>query len=339
MDGLESQRHNLRRDAAREALHQFLNLAGLEVLQPQELSSLQREQLDQVRMGSGLDDEEWGTVVAEFGPHGSLEQDRLMERWQHLQQDRGLALVLRSEAESLPLLSPLARAMADRNRSLQEQLEERFEAAGLSIPAETTNTEGTLEEALDLLWQDPDPDTAGWVLLVDRQRGQDNGARPVRQPREGLASSAFLAAMLRGEQTEDMEELPILASSELFTDLSPSGLVQVAARGEMRRWEPGETVFRRGDPSDGFGVVLLGQAVVHKGNGNTTRLGSSKIFGEMAVITNSPRSADVHAGEQGLQAFWLTPDAFEMLMHESRDFSHGLMKQLVEKIPTAASDG
>jgi len=336
MDGLERQRHNLRQDAAREALHQFLNLAGLEVLQPQQLSSQQQLQLEQVRKNSGLGDEEWGTVIDEFGPHGELEQERLMERWQRLQRELGLARMLQREADSWPLLSPLARAMADRNRSLQDQLEERFEAAGLPVPAEPTTAEGTLEDALDLLWQDPDPDTAGWVLLVDRQRSDGNGPRPLRQPREGLASSAFLDSVLRGEHTEDMDELPILASSDLFTDLSPSGLIQVAARGEVRRWEPGEAVFHRGDPSDGLGVVLLGQAVVQTGDGTTTRLGSSKIFGEMAAITNSPRSADVHAGEEGLQAFWLSLDAFDLLLQESRDFSHGLMKQLVEKIPTAS---
>jgi hypothetical protein len=277
-----------------------------------------------------------GNVMDEFGPQGTLEHERLMERWQHLQHELNLARLLQREAASLPLLSPLARAMVDRNRSLQQQLGDRFEAAGLTIPADLTDAEGTLEEALDLLWQDPDPDTAGWVLLVDRQRGAGNGFRPLRQPREGLASSAFLDSLQRGEHTEDMDELPILASSELFTDLPPSGLIRVAARGELRRWEPGEIVFRRGDPCDGLGVVLIGHAVVNTGDGVSTRLGSSKIFGEMAVITTSPRSADVHAGEQGLQAFWLTLEAFDLLLQESRNFSHGLMKQLVEKIPTAA---
>jgi CRP-like cAMP-binding protein len=95
-------------------------------------------------------------------------------------------------------------------------------------------------------------------------------------------------------------------------------------------------VFRRGDLCDGLGVVLHGQAVVHTADGQTVHLGGGKIFGEMSVIGNSPRTADVQAGEQGLQTFWLTLDAFDMLLHESRDFSNGVMKQLVEKIPTAA---
>ncbi|MCP9927776.1 cyclic nucleotide-binding domain-containing protein [Cyanobium sp. CH-040] len=335
MDGLDQQRHTLRQDAAREALHQLMSMAGLEVLQPEELSARQREQLEQVRKSSGLDDGEWSTVLGEFGPHGAQEQDRLLERWQQLRRERGLALLLHREAESLPLLAPLARAMADRTSCLKDQLAERFASADLSMPTETDHAEGSLDEALDLLWQDPDPDTAGWVLLVDRQRGDGNGSRPLRQPRQGLPSSPFLESALRGERTEDMDELPILADSELFTDLPPSGLIQVAARGEVRRWAPGDTVFRRGDPCDGLGVVLHGQAVVHTADGQTVQLGGSKIFGEMAVIRNSPRSADLQAGEQGLQAFWLTTDAFDMLLHESRDFNHGVMKQLVEKIPTA----
>ncbi|MEO1004201.1 MAG: cyclic nucleotide-binding domain-containing protein [Cyanobacteria bacterium J06638_7] len=336
-DGLELLRNNLRQEAAREAILQLMNLAGLEVLQPQELSEGQRAQLDQVRVNSGLDEGEWRSVLSEFGPYGSLEQDRLLRRWRQLRHERGLFLLLDKEAASWPLVAPLARAMADRTRSLEQQLDERLMAAELSMPAEPTHPEGTLDEALDLLWQDPDPDTAGWVLLVDRGRLREGGVLLGRQPREGLASSPFLDAVQRGEQTEDMDELPILARSELFADLSPAGLILVAARGEVRCWGPGETVFRRGDPCDGLGVVLDGHAVVHTGGGETALLGSGKLFGEMAVISNSPRSADLQASEQGLQAFWLRLDAYHMLLQESREFSNGLMKQLVERIPTASS--
>ena len=74
-------------------------------------------------------------------------------------------------------------------------------------------------------------------------------------------------------------------------------------------------------------------------------VGQGKLLGEMGVITGDPRSADVVAGPEGLQLFWLSTEAFELLLHDSRGFTHGLLHQLVERLiarekpPTPVSVG
>ena len=88
-----------------------------------------------------------------------------------------------------------------------------------------------LEEALDLLWRDPDPDTAGWVLMVERTRFPDHGPHRLSHPRIGLASSAFLEAMRRNESSDAIAELSVLASCSLFEDLPPAGLLAGGGKG------------------------------------------------------------------------------------------------------------
>lgn len=61
-------------------------------------------------------------------------------------------------------------------------------------------------------------------------------------------------------------------------------------------------------------------------------MGQGKVIGEMGVITGDPRSADVMAGREGLQMFWLSAEAFELLLHDSRGFTHGVLRQLVERV-------
>jgi CRP-like cAMP-binding protein len=153
-------------------------------------------------------------------------------------------------------------------------------------------------------------------------------------PRVGLTSSPYLDAMCRDGSSDEIAELPVLATCSLFEDLPPAGLLEVAAKAEVREWPQGSVVLKAGDRSDGLGVVLRGEAVVHALGRVPIPIGQGKIFGEMGVISGDPRSADVMAGREGLQVFWLSSEAFELLLRDSRGFTHGVLRQLVERVGT-----
>ncbi len=334
VDGLQRQREDLREEAARESVEELMQVAGMEVLQPEALSPAQRERLDQIRLSSGVDGPEWETVLRAVGPEGPRQQEQLRRRWEQLRRARALQDLLAREAAADALLRPLARALELRNQALAEELRS---LSGPQLPPEAEMAaaplpSGNLEEALDLLWSDPDPDTAAWVLMVERKRGSERVGQRLRDPRPGLGSSPFLEAMRRDERSEDVDELPVLAGSALFEDLPPAGLLQVAEKGELRQWSPGEVVLRAGDASDGSGVVVRGEALVRGPGWGPASVGPGQILGEMGVITGAPRSADVAAGAEGLQVFWLSAEAFAMLLQESRGFTLGVLHQLVERV-------
>ncbi len=62
-----------------------------------------------------------------------------------------------------------------------------------------------------------------------------------------------------------------------------------------RDYAGGATIFREGDRGDEFFVVVSGQVEVRTGNRPLETLGEDSIFGEMALIDDSPRSATVVA--------------------------------------------
>ena len=106
----------------------------------------------------------------------------------------------------------------------------------------------------------------------------------------------------------------------------------MASQGEIHQWQPAEVVIEQGAVSDGVGVVLAGDGRLTSQSGSVVILGPGETLGEMGVITGMNRSRTVSAGPQGLRAFQLPREAFEELLHRSRYFSRGLIRQLAQRL-------
>jgi len=62
-----------------------------------------------------------------------------------------------------------------------------------------------------------------------------------------------------------------------------------------RSFAKGNTIFREGERGDEFFVVVRGRVEIRSGSRSFETLGRGGIFGEMALIDDSPRSATVVA--------------------------------------------
>lgn len=92
-----------------------------------------------------------------------------------------------------------------------------------------------------------------------------------------------------------------LLSVEAFRSLSASSAERLAALVQLRNFAPGDIILRRGDPGDSMFIVRTGQVFVPVLDENgkqqfLVQLSARHIFGEMALLTGEPRTADVVAG-------------------------------------------
>ena len=101
-------------------------------------------------------------------------------------------------------------------------------------------------------------------------------------------------------QRYTMNIVDLLAQTPLFAELTQEELQRIAEAARMRVYQPGEVIVREGEHTAGCFIIVTGQVEVVKGadtakSTGLAQMGPGEIFGEMAMIDDSPRSATVRA--------------------------------------------
>jgi len=97
-----------------------------------------------------------------------------------------------------------------------------------------------------------------------------------------------------------MNDVSLLASTELFADLPPDVVDQLRAASAIRRYRRGDLVFCQGDRASELFVVQSGQIAVATRSVDGREsvvavLEPGELFGEMPLFDNESRSADARA--------------------------------------------
>ena len=92
------------------------------------------------------------------------------------------------------------------------------------------------------------------------------------------------------------------AKVPLFDDLSQEAFVSLVNKLSYKLWAPGEQILKEGEPGRSFFVIIEGKVRVFKRLSDGTELqlaelGEGAFFGEMALLSGAPRTANVAAVE------------------------------------------
>src|SRR4051794_41796862 len=125
--------------------------------------------------------------------------------------------------------------------------------------------------------------------------------------------------------------LQVLRAAPLFRGLRARRLRQVLAASRLEAYAPGAVILHQGSAGDAYYVVLAGQVAVRTGYppGEATHLaslGPGQGFGEMALLSARPRTADVVA-ESAVQVLVVPRAAFEGHLLADAGFKARLVTQ------------
>ena len=135
----------------------------------------------------------------------------------------------------------------------------------------------------------------------------------------------------------------VLGSTDIFRGLRPRVLRRLAQAGRVVQTPPGAEVIRAGESVSGFHahsplhmhVILAGDATVRINGQDVERLAVDDYFGDLALIDEQPRSADVVAGESGLTTWSLGKGGFDKVVEEHPEVLLPMIKVVVARLRRA----
>lgn len=116
--------------------------------------------------------------------------------------------------------------------------------------------------------------------------------------------------------------LQFLLETEIFAHLTTSEITEMATILEIQRHAKGEVIFSEGDIGDAWYVVYQGRLTVSKhipfkDDSRVASIARGATFGEMAILTSTPRSATIVARED-VVLMRFARRKFERLLEEGK---------------------
>ena len=131
------------------------------------------------------------------------------------------------------------------------------------------------------------------------------------------------------------EKVRLISRIPLFESCSQAELARIASITKQFDAPDGEMLIREGEPGDFFFVLVKGSAEVRKGKRRVARLAAGDIAGEIALLTDAPRTATVRTTSP-VTALRATRKGFSALLDSSPKIQRKVLKALADRqAPTA----
>jgi CRP-like cAMP-binding protein len=116
---------------------------------------------------------------------------------------------------------------------------------------------------------------------------------------------------------------------DLSVGIAPAAIAHLISMLRSRIYGPGETLFHQREAGHHGYIVVRGELTgitVYEGVGTTQefRIGPGELVGEMALLTDLPRSATVQAGTVEVELLELSREAFDVLRSLSPDIQRAI---------------
>jgi CRP/FNR family transcriptional regulator, cyclic AMP receptor protein len=125
--------------------------------------------------------------------------------------------------------------------------------------------------------------------------------------------------------------LDALDSVPLFKGLEKAYLKALASSSKEMSFRPGDTIVKEGGAGLGFYLLIDGEATVRRKGKTVARLRKGNFFGEMALLDNQPRSADVIA-ETPTRCLVVLRWNFWSLLAKNKRMVRGVLEEMARRL-------
>jgi len=127
-----------------------------------------------------------------------------------------------------------------------------------------------------------------------------------------------------------------LQKIDLFAGLKPEALRFISKVATEEMHAPGTKIFQHGDAGDKLYLILEGKVRISRevpgmGEEALAVLGPGQVFGEMALLDESPRSADARVHER-CRVLAIPKDGFDDLLFMHKDLAYEVLWSMVRML-------
>jgi CRP/FNR family cyclic AMP-dependent transcriptional regulator len=122
-----------------------------------------------------------------------------------------------------------------------------------------------------------------------------------------------------------------IRSVSIFSGLKERQLKSIARECKSRSFKAGEAIVKEGESGAGFYLITDGSVDVRRRGKTISKLGKGDFFGEMTLLDNQPRSADVIAATDTICSV-LTGWSFVGLLRSKPDIGVNMIKELIHRL-------
>ena len=132
-------------------------------------------------------------------------------------------------------------------------------------------------------------------------------------------------------RSENDAVVEMLEKVPLWSGLSKKELKSMVRVSKERRFESGDTIVKKGEGGIGFYLIIDGTVEIRSDGNTLSKLGPGQFFGEMSVLDNQPRSADV-VTVQPSRVLILTAWDFKGLISAKPRIALKMLQELVRRL-------
>ena len=130
-------------------------------------------------------------------------------------------------------------------------------------------------------------------------------------------------------------KVDLIRGVPLFTHCSRAELAEVSKIADEIDVPEGKELTREGDRGREFFVLLEGNATVHRGGRKVNALGRGDFFGEIALVSRSPRTATVTTTTPA-RLLVITASSFKSLLEHQPKIQLRVLEALADRLAPQA---
>jgi|GEM_PF-7006134 len=151
------------------------------------------------------------------------------------------------------------------------------------------------------------------------------------QTREVSSFALFNSSRQTKTKSDLLETLFLLRTIDLFNNLDDYVLGDFISAAEQVSYEPGESIFVKGEKSTHLVITLTGSVKVHEGAKLLAELSEPSILGEISAIMAGPRSASVTAITE-VDCLILKRSELHSILWRQPELVYSLVRILAERL-------